>query len=346
MKKTAALALLAGVSAFAHAQSNVTLFGVVDVGVRHVKNGDDAVTSLSSNGIQTSRLGFRGVEDLGDGLKAGFWLETGLNPDSGTTSDGGRFWNRRSTVSLLGNFGEVRLGRDTTPSFNGYADYDVFGTNGVAAGDKFVHKLGTNVDTNVRADNLVSYFTPGNIGGFYGQVSAAAGEGSAGKKYYGGRVGFAAGALDVSGSYGQTEVTPLVGGEDKYELGSIGAAYDFKVAKLSGYVSQVKYADQKLVIANIGASVPMGPGALRASFVNVDASGTNAAGASIEDNDARQFAVGYLYDLSKRTTLYSTVSRVNNKNAAAYAVDSNPALPSANNGKDSTGFEVGIRHRF
>ncbi len=348
MKKTAALALLAGVSALAHAQSNVTLFGVVDAGVRYVKNGDVKVKSASTNGVQTSRLGFRGVEDLGEGLKAGFWLETGLNPDTGTTSDGARFWNRRSTVSLLGNFGEVRLGRDVTPTFTGYADYDVFGTNGVGAADKFVSKLGTNVDTNVRADNMVSYLTPSGIGGFYGQVSIAAGEGTNGKKYIGGRAGFAAGALDVSGSYGQTEVSQLFGTtSDKYKLGSIGASYDFKVVKLLGYFSQAKYAATKVTIANIGASIPAGPqGTVRVSFINANASGHTGTGASIDKNDATQFALGYQYDLSKRTALYTTVSRVNNKEGAAYVVDGNPALPSPNNGKDSSGVEVGIRHRF
>src|SRR5207253_1303289 len=117
------------------AQSSVTLFGIADVGVRNVKNGDNSIKSVSSNGINTSRLGFRGTEDLGGGLRAGFWLETGLNPDTGSQSDGTRFWNRRSTVSLAGSFGEVRLGRDTTPTFTGYADFDAFGTNGVGAAD-------------------------------------------------------------------------------------------------------------------------------------------------------------------------------------------------------------------
>jgi predicted porin len=339
--------VLAGVSALAHAQSNVTLFGVVDVAARYTKNGDDNVKSLASNGLQTSRVGLRGVEDLGDGLKAGFWLETGLNPDSGTTSDSARFWNRRSTVNLTGSFGELRLGRDLTPTFTGYADFDAFGTNGVAAADKFVSALGTNADTRVRADNMASYFLPGQLGGVYGQVSVAAGEGTAGKKYVGGRIGYAAGALDVSASYSRTEVSPLAGStEDQYKLGSLAASYDFTVLKLTGYVSQAKYADQKLTIANIGASIPLGPGAVRVSYIHADASGRTTAGVSTEDDDASQIALGYVYDLSKRTALYSTVARVNNKKAAAYAVDSNPALPKPNNGKDSTGFEVGIRHRF
>jgi predicted porin len=347
MKKIAALALLTGVSAFAHAQANVTLFGVIDVAARHTKNGDESQTSLASSGSQKSRLGIRGSEDLGSGLTAGFWLEGGLNADTGSSSDSSRFWNRRSTVSLQGSFGEVRLGRDTTPTYNGFAAYDIFGASGVGDASKFVTALGTNVDTIERADNQVSYFLPAHIGGFYGQVSAAAGEGSAGKKYYGARLGYAAGPLDVSASYGETTVSPLAGtSEDKYKLGSLAASYDLHVAKLSGYVSQAKYADAKLSIANLGASVPVGRGAARLSYTYVDASGRTSTGINTDDNDSAQLAVGYVYDLSKRTSLYSTVARINNKHAANYVVDSNPALLSPNTGRDSTGYEVGIRHSF
>jgi predicted porin len=341
MKQFAALALLAAISASASAQSQVTLFGIVDVGARYVKNGDNHVKSLSSNGINTSRLGFRGVEDLGDGLKASFWLETGLNPDTGTTSDSGRLWNRRSTVSLSGKFGEVRLGRDFTPTYTAISDYDTFGDNGVAAFGKFAPKFGTAVDTNTRADNEASYFLPTGIGGVYGQVSLAAGEGTTGKKYAGGRVGYAAGPLDVSASYGQTTVAPNAAGEDKFKVASVGGSYDFGVAKALGSVAQFKYGDFKLVLAQIGALVPVGQGWVRVGYTNA-----NASGLGIDANDASQFAVGYIYDLSKRTALYSTVARVNNKGAAAFVVDANPALPVPNPGKDSTGVEVGIRHRF
>ena len=73
---------------------------MLDVNAKYVKNGDDNLKSLGANGANTSRLGFRGVEDLGGGLKAGFWLETGLNSDTGTQSDGTRFWSAapRSTA--------------------------------------------------------------------------------------------------------------------------------------------------------------------------------------------------------------------------------------------------------
>ncbi|WP_280154410.1 porin [Piscinibacter sp. XHJ-5] len=344
MKQFAAVAVLAAVSASASAQSSVTLFGIVDASARYVKNGDLSVKSLASNGANTSRLGVRGTEDLGGGLKAGFWLETGINPDTGTTSDAARFWNRRSTVSLSSaSLGELRLGRDFTPTYTGFSDYDAFGTNGVAAADKFSSTLGTAVDTRTRADNIVSYFAPSGLGGFYGQVSVAAGEGVVGKKYVGGRAGYAAGPLDVSVSLGQTEVAPNAAGEDKYKVAEFGASYDFGVAKLLGYYSQQKYADLKLAVANIGALVPLGQGTVRVSYIRANASGVNGAGVDTENNDANQLAIGYVYDLSKRTALYTTYARVNNKGAAAFAVDSNPALPA---GKDSTGFELGIRHRF
>jgi predicted porin len=131
MKKS--LLVLAALGAFAgaaSAQSSVTLFGILDVGARYTKNGDQKLKTLSTDGINSSRLGFRGVEDLGGGLKAGFWLESAVNPDAGTANST-RFWHRRSTVSLSGGWGELRLGRDYTPQFWNLTVFDPFGTNGV-----------------------------------------------------------------------------------------------------------------------------------------------------------------------------------------------------------------------
>ena len=346
MKHIAALALLATAAATASAQSNVTLFGVVDVAVRHVKNGDNSLNSMASGGYNTSRLGFRGVEDLGGGLKANFWLETGFNADSGTQSDATRFWNRRSTVGLSGGFGEIRLGRDFTPTYTGYADYDAFGTTGIASADKFATTFGTAVDTNTRSDNEFSYFTPGNLGGFKAQVSFAPSEKVAGKKYIGGRAGYAAGPLDVTASYGQTDTVLNANGNQRLKIAIIGGSYDFGVVKLMGYYNQYKLGDLKQETANIGVHVPVGAGTIRASYIHVDASGRTALGVDTSKNDSSQIAIGYVHDLSKRTALYTTVARVNNKERAAFVTASSPALPSPNNGRDSTGFEFGIRHRF
>jgi predicted porin len=162
MKRLALFAGAASMCLGAAAQSSVTLYGVVDMGLRHVKNGDASASSLSSNGNNTSRIGFKGVEDLGDGLKVGFQLESGLTPDNGASSDATRFFNRRSTLSLYGSLGELRLGRDYSVTYLGYEDYDVWSDIGLSSVSKFESSLGTARDTAVRSDNQVAYFTPAN----------------------------------------------------------------------------------------------------------------------------------------------------------------------------------------
>jgi predicted porin len=342
--KFAALALLASAAAAASAQSSVTLFGIVDIAARNVKNGDTSVKSLSSGGINTSRLGVRGNEDLGGGLIAGFWLEMGFNADTGTQSDAARYFNRRSTASLLGSFGEVRLGRDFSPSYTGLSDFDTFGDNGVAASSKFFQKFGTTVDTNTRSDNLVSYMLPSNLGGFYGQLSVAPGEATSGKKYLGGRAGYAAGPVNLSLAYARTDVSALAGtSDDKYKVLTLGASYDLGVAKLTGYYSENKYASLKTATYSLGTIVPVTPlASLKLAYTHVNATGA-LNGASIDKNDANQLAVGGIYTLSKRTAVYATYARVNNKGAAAYVVDSAPAAVA---GRNSTGYELGLRHAF
>src|SRR5215203_170812 len=149
MKKSLiALAVLAAAGA-ASAQSSVTLFGVVDATLAFGKGDVSDKTSLSNSGYNSSRLGFRGTEDLGGGMSASFWLEAGVNNDNGSGAatnlnnqpSGGAIagigggqgltFNRRSTVSLGGTWGELRLGRDYTPQFWNLTVFDPFGTNGV-----------------------------------------------------------------------------------------------------------------------------------------------------------------------------------------------------------------------
>ena len=130
MKKSLlALAVLGAFVGAASAQSSVTVFGIVDLSLANVKNdGSDARKSMNSNALNSNRFGFRGVEDLGGGLSAKFHLEAGMSNDIGTAgggnslgtapanSNGAALFNRRSTVGLAGKFGEVRLGREYSPS--------------------------------------------------------------------------------------------------------------------------------------------------------------------------------------------------------------------------------------
>jgi predicted porin len=342
MKIFATLAALSVVSGTAAAQSAVTVYGALDIGVRRVTNGDTSVNSLSSNGNNTSRFGVKGIEDLGDGLKAGFVLESGLTPDTGTQSDATRFWNRRSTVSLLGPFGEVRAGRDYSVTYLGYYQYDVWSDIGITSVAKFDSSLGSTRDTNVRADNQIVYFTPPTLGGFYGAVGIAPGEGLSGKKYTAGRGGYAKGPLDVSLTYGETTVTP-VANDDKLKTFSTGASYDFGPVKLSGYYQQSRVTSLKVANYYLAAQMPAGRGLIRASYLNSNLSGRSAAGVDTNPNDANQLALGYLYRLSERTAVYSNVSRVNNQGASAIVVDK---VPVAVAGRHSTGFDLGMRHFF
>ncbi|KWT97364.1 MULTISPECIES: porin [unclassified Variovorax] len=290
MKKSlVALAALA-VAGVASAQSSVTLFGVVDAAISGTSNKSDNIsfptlanpfyvdsvktsrTELRNSGYNSSRLGFRGTEDLGGGLAASFWLEAPISNDNG--QEGIATFARRSTVSLSGGFGEIRLGRDYTPTFWNDTVFDPFGTNGVGtnlistANSGFGAWLGggttsvpgfTNVTGSnyVRASNTVGYFLPPNLGGFYGQVMYGFHErtkydpGAATPdvlnsqrtgRYVGGRFGYANGPLDVAASYGQSTI-----GDDFFEgltssvkTFNVGASYDFGVVKLFGEYSKAK----------------------------------------------------------------------------------------------------------
>ncbi len=224
MKKSLlALAVLGAFAGAASAQSSVTLFGVVDLSANDVKNGNAHTQSLQSNQLNSNRLGFRGIEDLGGGLKAGFWLEAAMSNENGnmggasgiTTPGAGtsQIFNRRSTVSLFSNWGEIRAGRDYDATFWNLVYDDVNGANGLGQGLNLVPALSSTANSVARVNGTIEYLLPANIGGLYGQAQVSApsnnstsGTAATNQKYYGGRIGFAAGPFDVNGSYGETEL--------------------------------------------------------------------------------------------------------------------------------------------
>jgi predicted porin len=356
MKKSLlALAVLGAFAGVASAQSSVTLFGTIDLSAKYVSNDGSAKRySLSQDGINSSQLGIKATEDLGGGLKAGFTLLSGINADTGSSNP--QFWNRRSTVSLWGNFGEVRLGRDYTPTFWNNTIFDAFGTNGLGDSSK-VQQLG--VATFVRANNSIGYFLPSGIGGVYGQFMAAASEGASGPtlngsataaanpgRYLGGRVGFAAGPFDVALAVASQRLdgTP---GQPSQKTYNIGGSYDLSVVKLLGYYDRdtLSYTgfDKKEDRFSFSVVVPFGQSEIHAGY---DYSKLNNSITSTTTK-VDEFAVGYVYNLSKRTALYSTYARLSNKNGTALSVASGSAqtaAPSA--GGKSSGAEFGIRHFF
>jgi len=341
MKKSLlALAALTAFAGLASAQSSVTLFGIVDLNARNVKNGSaGSLKTLSQDGNASSRIGFRGVEDLGGGLRAGFWIEGAINPDTGGTT---QTWQRRSTVSLLGGFGEIRLGRDYTPTFWNYTVFDPFGTNGVGNMLATTSVLGSGATTQVRASNTIGYFLPA-MGGLYGQAQVAAGEGVAGNKYFGGRIGYAAGPVNVAVAYGKTDRDGAM--VDDYTDMNVGASFNVGFMTIMGNLSKREYSTQDQKTGLIGVTVPLGAGTLKASFIK---SAGTSAGALTDQYEATQMSVGYVYDLSKRTALYTHASRINNDgnatNGANFTIAGGPA--GIGRGQTSTGYEFGIRHSF
>lgn len=347
MKKSLiALAVMAAAGA-ASAQSSVTLFGIVDATLAHGSGSVSSKTQLTNSGYNSSRLGFRGTEDLGGGMSASFWLEAGVNNDngsgantntnnqaSGSTGGGGLTFNRRSTVSLAGGWGELRLGRDYSPQFWNLTVFDPFGTNGVGT-TQTLNSIITG-PTAVRASNAIGYFLPPNLGGFYGQVQYYLGENSSGTatshdgRGYGVRLGFASGPFNVAAAFSKTD---YAAGDVKQN--NIGGQYDFGVAKLMAHYSKDEAGTLDGKGWLIGTLVPVGAGEIRAAYSRYR---TDAAG----DPTSKKFALGYVHNLSKRTALYATYARVKNSGGAAQGL--NGAVTGAN--QSSNGYDLGIRHSF
>ena len=363
MKKSLiALAVLAA-SGAAMAQSSVTLYGVADAAVTHV-NGDDNWTGLDSGANKTSRLGFRGVEDLGGGLKANFVLEGGFNLDagdgkSGGATDSGFQFKRQSTVGLAGNFGEVRLGRELTAAYNATARYDVFGSVGIAHSQLWDD--GKNLDTttfadpyhyttNQRVSNAITYVSP-NFSGFkvaanygFGEI---AGENRDGR-YFGGGLTYDNGPLSLG--LGAERLNKGNGAamqaQSSHDLTawSLGGSYDLGVAKLlAGYRQSTAkdvlgLGDLKNRGYMLAVTAPVGPGLVRAAYNRYEAKFDGEKGVT------DQFGLGYVYNLSKRTSVYGTYAYIKNKddNALNLSVGSGGVKT---NGSQQ-GVQVGVTHAF
>lgn len=351
MKSFVVGALAASIASAAVAQSSVTLFGIVDAAVQKGRGSIASRTQLVNSGHNSSRLGFRGTEDLGGGMSASFWLEAGLNNDDGSgvvtsannqttgSGGGGLTFNRRSTVSLASTLGELRLGRDFTPQYWSLATFDPFGTTGLGGTMTFSGII-TGL-TSIRASNSIGYFLPANLGGFYGQAQYYLGEnGSAAAATendgtgYGLRLGYAAGPLNVAIATGHT----------KYAAGNvrqnnIGGTWNFGVARLFAHYSWDRAGARDAKGWLLGAQIPVGPHEVRTSYSTYKADPNVVAAASPE---ARKVAIAYVHNLSKRTAVYTTFARLRNEGGSARGLGGATTAPNGT----STGYDVGIRHAF
>jgi predicted porin len=379
MKKSLlALAVLGAFAGAAHAQTSVTVYGIVDAGIQF----DNAVAkkwSLASGQQSGSRIGFKGNEDLGGGLNAQFQLEQGFGVDDGSFSNGlggsSKLFGRQAWVGLGSNgMGAVKLGRQQTALYNSVAVVDPFGIGLNGNMLKFFGNGYYNQGLD-RTDNTVKYESP-VVAGFsavatysFGE-NASNGAGFAAGQGQGAGIGYANGPINVQADFQQVRnvggtTTPAVTSSGAVALPSgtatsaLGAAPDLKTYFVGGYYDfgvaklHLAYADTKATANGPGtgaARLAIGGTAKDRNYM-VGVSAPVGAGnimASWQRNDWTDFAnaasnlyaVGYTYSLSKRTNLYSSVGYTRNDSGV------NLNSGTGGNGKSDRNFQVGVRHLF
>ncbi len=337
---TAAMAMVAGT---AQAQSSVTIYGVLDSGITRVSNVGTSTpasnTGLTDGGLSTPRWGFKGSEDLGGGLKAGFVLESEFKMDSGASTT--TLFNRASYVNLAqAGIGSIQLGHMNRQDYNMSAKYDAFGGNNI--GGWIASNSGT-VDLKVgqRIDNGVQLQTA-SLGGLvltyqhaYGEV---AGNSSASKSTAFGAE-YTSGPFSVAATMAEANDSSSVG----TKATSVYAMYDFKVADLRlGYAKTE--VDNSTVEASgyfVGVKVPVNKKvAVMAQYNAFD---------NDQGKEPTTYALGATYSFSKRTTAYLIGAKSNQDNNSAQRIVSTSKYLNFSDVKantNQTAYSVGIRHTF
>jgi len=378
-KKLIALAIAGLMSAPAFAQSNVTLYGTIDygfvsLGKSDYENSHDGSKYKTRNGIESgvskaNRIGFKGVEDLGNGMKAVFVLETGLEGDvPGMFKDN----NRQSYAGFAGNFGTVAFGRQYTPQHLFTSAVDPFGKNGLgSAGNVLVQDR--------RLDNLAAYISP-NFSGFsfivgytfngFGDENL---ENNKDTRVWAIAPSFTWNKLFVGGNYHNARVMRDKDSGAKsvsaLNVWDLYASYDFGIVKLGSTIGRrtTKKAvisgfdpkDSKITQWMIGATFKLTPNdSILASYSRAS---ENKVYDSYNRDDGRprisQWAIGYEHALSKRTVLYSQFSTISRNNTwkdtrqfAGLITDGPVGSVGDSNlrtyGDYRRGFTVGFRHDF
>lgn len=278
-------------------EAGVTVYGIADADF--VYRSNHTISGVNGqhriDGIH-SRFGFRGVEDLGNGIKAGFVIERGVQLDTNAES-----FNRQSLVWLGGRFGRLSLGRQYSPRHLLMVRLDPFQV-----------RPGTKMNTiyksygDVRIDNAVVYNSP-NIRGFMMMGMFSVNRNGEEKNRGDGNIRFWAlspryskGALDVQLNYHERK--PDTSNANMTRVWDLAGGYNFKLIKVSGFYGIVKSTGvQDVRHWMIGGNIPVGSaGKVLLSYVEADD--------RIEDKQEHQVGLGYFHSLSKRTELYSSLA--------------------------------------
>lgn len=339
MKKILLASILA--SMFGLAQAQVSVYGVVDAGIQSYKDGSTRVTRAADNLLATSRLGFKGSEDLGSGFKANFQLEGQLNPSSGsigsTTVATNEIFNREAWLGLSHTtFGEVRLGR-TDMTMTGEMDSMVWQAGNFA----LMPVNGTSVELGSDQKNVIKYISP-RIAGFSAQVA---------------RASDAVGATSHAGTTQNAVSVDYAAGNFKAGLGrqvndgagaarkdstSFGVGYDFGVVAVGAAYARGDNSTTADVTSDAGvlsAKVPLSHGLNAHAVYSFTKNGAQAT-----DNRGRGYTLALTKDYSKRTTVYAAYTAVTNQANSSMTMVGATAPSAA--GVDTAGLSVGIKHSF
>jgi predicted porin len=345
-KSIVSLALLAAFSGAASAQSNVTVYGKIDLGL--VLDGGNAAghsVRISSGVSGGSRLGFKGVEDLGGGIKAAFQLETGFCADSAAPviSNGAStpnfctgsnaFMGRQAHGDLTGPFGARSAGRQYSLGYSNLTTIDPFGTGYAGQVNNIVDGSGT------RVNNSFHYTTPG-FGGVTASGEFALGEQTGNwrkSRVTGASVNYAGGPAYAGLSFYDVENANGIDTARRNVL--LGGTFDLAVVKLHALVQRstgnpTGAAKLDTVDFMGGVTVPLVGGNLMASYVHHDDRG-------VLDRDAQQLGVGYNYPLSKRTAVYTAFARIKDSHGATFTVGN-----ATESGTGNKAFDLGVVHNF
>jgi len=358
-KKLIALAVASLASGAAFAQTNVTMYGIADAGYLYsqgdaggVLGGTNKFSGIQSGLLSGSRIGFKGEEALGNGLKAIFTLEYSLNIDNNTgVGSTGGLNARQQFVGLAGGFGQIALGRQYSPGYQATANNDPAGGAAFEPQSYMTAQAGNTITPNsgARWNNAVSYTSP-NWGGFTGKAIYSFGETQDAFGTYNDNLvstsdngrwavgaNFAAGAFNVDGVY---QVRQNVAGANDINEWYVGGSFDLKFVKL-----MASYQDQndKNVLNNdnstwtLGAVIPVGNFGIHLAYAQTDFD------QGLIDGKSNGAMVAGTYALSKRTTAYAGYVWTKNDNDS---LGLGPVAGVGASGETNNTFTVGVRHSF
>lgn len=342
MNKLVIAAAVAAIATSVNAQ-NVSIYGVIDTGFQDHNNGTQRYTRGADNALATSRLGFRGSEDLGGGFKANWQIEGQLNPSTGsmgsTTVAANETFNREAWVGLSGGFGEVRMGRQDVS----YAqDIDTGTSQFGNFGNRAIN--GTAIELGTDQKNVIKYISP-TIEGItvqvgYGSANSAGATTDTAGDQKSAAVRFDKGAVKLFAGLHQTDATASAGDRD---FVAYGGSYDFGVASVGvtharGDVNNANGAKNTATQASV--RVPLNNGvALHGVYAVAKDASQSTAG------EGKGYTVGVSKALSKRTSLYAAFTAVDNQTNARMYMAGQSAAP-ATSGLDTKTTTAGISHTF